>query len=754
MTRKTITYGTKSKEQAQTNKNDSYYKLVMDAWYKSIFKDSIYEQYLADNIFCNDRTIDSDTFDGAYKNLGYGQEDTLYRFGGSYYRGMQKLMQDYMDDYGNNPLLAIVYFYATLYKVTMDNVSTSLICSQKNDSFTVSDSLYGNANLTYPIGELTADDVMTAGGYFGKINENYFLHTGNAMGLITPINYPFTLSLSFSNSAYSPKSSRMLFTALANNGTLMGNNGGFIMSNPVINLKNGTLNSGTGSREDPYIISDAAETTKVKKEYYLNNKKVDVIPQTYEKNRYSIDKIECDNGTTGTWNTDKWTLETSDVTTTSTCKIYFTYEQKLKTKYYVEEKGSNITAESAKVGNYTVDRVTCNNGVTGTWNNDKWELEVTNFYIDATCNVYLKAPTISIANNKIEVDSYGICPNTKLDGNTTINEVETNKGYVCGALDTYGVSYYYRGNVTNNYVKFGKWADNTPDVVIGYYSDSSSNYKEYSSMSECNNASQYKTNCTTVSRAGKDMYWRILRINGDGTIRMMYDGTSAHNNEDKSIDREIGKSQFNSAYGDNAYIGYMYGTVGSSTYAATHTNTNNSTIKTYLDNWYKNNIVGTSNEQYITDKVFCNDRSFSSDNTGTGAGTNSTEYRWYSSSSKSGSLLTCPQQNDAFTVSDTSTGNGKLTYPIGLITADEASLAGAYGTWGLVLDKRNYLNSSQNYWTMTPSSYNFTNLVKEDGYWFTTYNQTYSEGVRPVLNLKADALNAGTGTASDPYRIS
>lgn len=54
----------------------------------------------------------------------------------------------------------------------------------------------------------------------------------------------------------------------------------------------------------------------------------------------------------------------------------------------------------------------------------------------------------------------------------------------------------------------------------------------------------------------------------------------------------------------------MYGKVGVSTYAETHANTNNSTIKTYIDTWYENNIKGTTNKQYIVDNIFCNDRSF------------------------------------------------------------------------------------------------------------------------------------------------
>ena len=126
--------------------------------------------------------------------------------------------------------------------------------------------------------------------------------------------------------------------------------------------------------------------------------------------------------------------------------------------------------------------------------------------------------------------------------------------------DDYGTTYYFRGNVTNNYVYFA-----------GYY-------------------------------------WRIIRINGNGSLRLIYDGTVAHANGESSDDRQIGTSTYNENYNDNAYIGYMYGQAGSSTYKETHANTNNSAIKSTVDNWYKTNIVDKGYENYVDDVIYCNDR--------------------------------------------------------------------------------------------------------------------------------------------------
>ena len=488
--------------------------------------------------------------------------------------------------------------------------------------------------------------------------------------------------------------------------------------------------------------------------------------------------------------------------------------------------------------------------------------------------VVVDAVATETALDKIiaSVDTTGKCPTINSDGTVNVTKKEATNGYVCSASDAYGTSYYYRGNVTNNYVKFGKWSDDAPDVVYGYYSETVADYREYGSMEACQNASSYNKKCTMIStminRAGKDIYWRIIRINGDGTVRVIYDGTSAHTNGESSMDRQIGTSRFNYywkkdnvqeatnsyVYNDNAGVGYMYGNrdaiveateyystinftntdtyyiakeytynvttdrfrlkdpiavlgsdlttdyVGYYTFKSTdasysdyevkkifevtagdssasvkygyvrygtsskevaQTNTNDSTIKTYLDNWYKTNISGTENEQYLADNIFCNDRSISTDKpsgySNLGYGTEETAYRWshgpWSSDSYNSSMkLICPQQNDAFTVSDTTNGNGALTYPIGLITTDETVLAGGWdvpnysyylcsGSWYLASSPHDFLGSNA-----------FVSSIGAIGYASSTTSLSDSnDGVRPVLNLSSDVLQNGNGSMNNPY---
>ena len=288
----------------------------------------------------------------------------------------------------------------------------------------------------------------------------------------------------------------------------------------------------------------------------------------------------------------------------------------------------------------------------------------------------------------------------------TKTSIDDKTNGIYSAKDDLGTSYYFRGNVTNNYVKFA------------------------------------------------NKYWRIIRINGNGTIRMIYAGTSAHANgyDDSSTnDMSIGTSAFNSSYTDNTYVGYMYGTAGASTYANTHSNTTNSTIKTLIDSWYDTNIVNTRNEKYIADAIYCNDRSVSS---GTGIGTTATTYAAKTRKDNRTPTLKCTNNNDKFTKS-TTLGNGKLTKMIGLITSDEAMYAG--GTTSDNKEYYLYLGSGSWYWTMAPyflsaSGNAGVNSVGSSG--GLGYGFAGDIGnVRPVVSLKSDAISGGSGTAASPFLV-
>ena len=160
-------------------------------------------------------------------------------------------------------------------------------------------------------------------------------------------------------------------------------------------------------------------------------------------------------------------------------------------------------------------------------------------------------------------------------------------------------------------------------------------------------------------------YWRIIRLNGDGSVRLLYAGTTPNAT---GSGLSIGISSFNSTRNSPAYVGFMYGNTINQSYELNIKNEKDSTIKTKLDSWYKTNIVDKGLSSYIADSGFCNDRSITS---GDGVSlTSITYYGPYQRYTNHTPNLHCPNQNDLFTVSNTK-GNQALTYPIGLITSDE-----------------------------------------------------------------------------------
>lgn len=305
-----------------------------------------------------------------------------------------------------------------------------------------------------------------------------------------------------------------------------------------------------------------------------------------------------------------------------------------------------------------------------------------------------------------QLDTTGKCPTINGNNNINVGDAYESDNMLCSAPDNYGTSYYYRGNVQNNYVKFAGF------------------------------------------------YWRIVRINGDGSIRIAYDGTTAHENNEASDDRIIGTSYFNEKADDNSYVGYMYGTPDSSTYEETHANINDSSIKKYIDNWYENNIKNTDYEQYLADNIFCNDRSITeysdkSDYSNLGYGKEKTTYTHHAGWQNK---LICSSKSDSFSVNVTNNSNGKLLYKIGLLTVDEVNLAG-----GLHENNNYYLYTGNVYFTMTPcdniGGATYIRSVTSTGNAYASTYTANNSGVKPVINLNPNSLKAGDGTINNPYVV-
>lgn len=332
--------------------------------------------------------------------------------------------------------------------------------------------------------------------------------------------------------------------------------------------------------------------------------------------------------------------------------------------------------------------------------------------------------------------------------NNTIPSIESIADYVTtgdvtsGELglfktdDDYGISYYYRGAQSYNYVDFAGFT------------------------------------------------WRIVRINGDGSIRLILDGTLDKVIRDGEKNYAGGTSLFNTSYDDNAYIGYMYGTNESETYNDTHDNVNDSVIKDTLDSFYEKYIENDESnyhfEKYLSDSLFCGDKSLANIDQ-IGYNKNITEYSSYKRLQNPSLKCAEGESNDYSrytagilagigrfdTYSSTNKGvtiNNDLTYPIALLSTDELVFAGAYygakNQTYYLSDAYYYTNSLMNdsWWTMSTYNYSgnqanvFSSRASSDSIKYNIVSDNL--GVRPVINLKADVLyKEGEGTKEKPYII-
>ena len=265
--------------------------------------------------------------------------------------------------------------------------------------------------------------------------------------------------------------------------------------------------------------------------------------------------------------------------------------------------------------------------------------------------------------------------------------------------------------------------------------------------------------------------WKIVRTTETGGIKLIFSGYP--NSNGTCGDPATITSDFNTSYNydsnDNAYIGYWYGEVESSSYNSTHSNTNKSVIADKLQKFFnkgndKLNIycdnpdidlnqdyVSEFNKEQLEESNYCNDRSIASDITSIdeftfnnlGYGNNNTVYSGYKRLTQTfNPTFNCDNTNDIFT-----------DY-VGLLTLDEAMYA------GLVKSERtaNYLNlgSSSGFFLMTPVYYAdgnaYMSYVDDGAIYYEEVNN--DSEMRPVITLNNDVkFYSGDGTPNNPFTV-
>ena len=335
--------------------------------------------------------------------------------------------------------------------------------------------------------------------------------------------------------------------------------------------------------------------------------------------------------------------------------------------------------------------------------------------------------------------------------------VETSNAGMYSYTEGTGKTYYYRGAVDNNWVKYGKFKEDQI-VYRGFYDENSTdevwfdgkkiNYIDYLTLAECQtgvdsgmhrSSYNYKCKAVTYAHKGDDMYWRIIRVDKDNKIKMIYAGSKAPSESTKvaitGANTNMGFTAYNNDYNHAEYVGFQY-TVGSQ-----RGTTTNSTIKTYLDNWYTtyfNENIGTP--RFIK-TTFCNDRNTSSTWASTVDGLTYDPYTRLS--------VETPTPTFECNTADVVTNN------LGLITADEIVLAG-----GKLYENNStfYLNNNMAYWA--GSSYEFSDngsnvFVLNPFYGLSNGGVNYRNvGARGVVSLSSESKLLGSGTYNDVYTVS
>ena len=296
----------------------------------------------------------------------------------------------------------------------------------------------------------------------------------------------------------------------------------------------------------------------------------------------------------------------------------------------------------------------------------------------------IKGEGIKTGSYEPRYDSTCVAGYGQVDKCITGYEFSNNESGLYSGTDSDGTTYYYRGNVTNNYVQFGTYKEDVTNLTLN----------------NDNNHNDGRTE-TKVASAGDPILWRIVRINGDGSIRLI--------------------AEYNTSATEEAY--------------GTTSNYANSNIKSRIENWYNENI---GNDNTLNNKVtmgnYCNDIS---DN-------------------YNGATNRLTQNNPSFICPS---GGVEVNSKIGLITADEVKFAGANGTSAsdMVVNINTYLNNHTWFWSMTPYQYDII-YTPTPNYGSAGANmESYENNVasdRPVINLVSDVkITSGDGTKDNPYVI-
>ncbi len=487
-----------------------------------------------------------------------------------------------------------------------------------------------------------------------------------------------------------------------------------------------------------------------------------------------------------------------------TIKAYFDKDKILISDTYDGSESDNMGTTNSMAEGKTVITTTEWNALQSSGLSFKVKIEANEgIWVKGSLEEIMKKTTVmdNIASTYV-TNSSGI-DFSKISGDSdNDNVIDNGKGVYTRAgteNDAYPIM-YYRGDVSDNNVVFNNkcWkAVITTDtggvklIYNGVYSENNKCDNTGASSQITLNISGTDTN--TFSYSGDNLYkspayngymWGTVyeyansnwtsgtkfgsSFTWDGTNYTLVDATNT--SPDATHHYSCNSSSAIATCTDLRYVYYWSGstTLDDNTYyiilqngkgindaiAEMQTNTTNSNAKDKIETWYASQMNTVTNQ--LEDTVWCNDRGLGSvnDNGWKVDGDPENVYLYYSTYERllyGTPSLTC-SKNDSFTWKNKA-GNQKLQYPVAMLSSDEINLAGG----SFANNETNYLNSGDDYWTMSPHSFYYSSAIQllMYGYGYMNYGNMYSSyGIRPAISLKhGTPIVSGTGTATDPYII-
>ena len=528
----------------------------------------------------------------------------------------------------------------------------------------------------------------------------------------------------------------------------------------AVYLQNDVKVTGSGTSSDPYRLSDKGDV--IFASATLNGTALETFPK--ESDPYIPKTVTCTNGSVGQWNTEKQKIELTTVNLPTSCVVDFTEGYTVT----LSAVNGTVTAPTSKVigrtgtatftvtpnEDYIYESDTCGGTLRGK------TYTISNVTSNKTCSIIFKKYTLY---ERLLIDNPTI--KTRTDFSSVFTEANTGTLYKSTESISGGEStnvYYFAGDARNNWVRFGEWQE---DIYLFKTTRTTSNgYIEgmyTQTLEECNNLNLGSCNKIVIASKGDPIYWRIIRTNKDGSVRLLYSGAKP--------DTEVGFID-NTCWYKNSKgecltnsENYLYYTFDDS----------ESEIKKSVEKWYSTNLINYDN--YISkNAIYCDDKDykifeisvvkeFNSFIRVSGlSGQNPTTW----DSIYNGKILpsfNCSSIESQYTSKFSNFGNKQLNYPIGLITADEISfIGGRFGenntiSWFYKNSVNGPIIKDNPWWTMSSAGWNSANSYSMALYLNGLLhgpNVQEKKGIRPVISIKGDNIwKSGDGRATNPYEI-